>query len=83
MADRQPLATTTDTSTATALGMMDFFQQLKTFYKGHADVYAGSQQTSGSPTVSVPNVTTVLDNLTDGRTVLHIINHNYSAGIVA
>jgi hypothetical protein len=30
--------------------------------------------------VSVPNVTTNLTRLGDGRTVAHLINHNYSQG---
>lgn len=77
-----PLATTTDTNTATLLGMMDFFKQLKGYYKAHADAYLGSQEKAGTPAVSAPNVTTILDALPDGRTVLHIVNHNYSAGVV-
>ena len=32
-----PLATTTDTDTATALGMMDFFKQLRAYYGSHKD----------------------------------------------
>jgi hypothetical protein len=77
-----PLAVTSDTNTATFLGMMDFFKQLRDFYKGHADLYQRAQELSDVPTVSAPNVTTVLAKLPDGRIVLHIINHNYSAGVV-
>lgn len=78
-----PLAMNGETCTATAFGMMDFFKQLQAFYKGHADVYRGSVELSDVPAVSAPNVTTTLNALPDGRTVLHIINHSYSAGVVA
>ena len=77
-----PLATTSDTNTATALGMMDFFKQLRDYYKGHAALYKDAQEQSGAPTVSASNVTTVLTKLPDESTVVHVINHNYSAGVV-
>lgn len=77
-----PLEYTSDLRTATSLGMLDFFKQLKSFYKGHADVYQGAHELAAAPTVSAPGATTVLNALPDGRTVLHIINHAYSAGVI-
>jgi hypothetical protein len=77
-----PLSTTTDTNTATALGMMDFFKQLRGFYKAHADLYRGAQQLPDTSTVSAPSTSTSLVKLPDGRTVLHVVNHAYSAGVV-
>ena len=77
-----PLATTTDTNTATALGMMDFFKQQRDFYEGHVNLYRNSQELADVPTISVPNVTTVLNRLADGSTVLHLINHSYAGGVV-
>jgi hypothetical protein len=60
--------------------MMDFFKQLKTFDKSHADLYRGSQEVAAAPTVSASNVTMVLNKLPDGRTVLHIVNDARKSG---
>lgn len=81
-----PLATTTDANTATALGMMDFFKGLASFYKSHAVLYRGAQVLSDVPVVSAATTTNLLARLPDGGTVLHIINHAYGAagaGIVS
>lgn len=64
--------------TATQLGLMPLFASLAAFYEGHADLYHGTQDLSGVVTVSAANVTTNLTQLSDGRTVAHLINHNYS-----
>jgi hypothetical protein len=77
-----PLATTTDANTATALGMMDFFKELRAYYREHADLYRGAEVLPDQPTVSVPGVSAVLTRLPDGRSVLHLINHVYLGGIV-
>jgi hypothetical protein len=77
-----PLATTTDTNTATALGMMDFFKQLRAFYDAHAVLYRGGQDLQVTATVSSPKVTSGLAQLPDGRTVVHLVNHDYAAGVV-
>ena len=68
--------------TATQLGLMPFFEQTAAFYKmpAHAALYESAQNLTGSVTVSVPNVATNLTQLGDGRTVAHLINHNYSKG---
>jgi len=65
---------------ATQLGLMPLFESLNSFYQGHADLYHGTQDLSGTVTLSVPNVATNLTQLSDGRTVAHLINHNYSQG---
>lgn len=78
-----PLHLNTDQNTATSLGLMDLFKQLKAFYKGHADVYRGAEELSDTPTVSAPNTTAVLNKLPDGRRVLHVINHAYAGGVVS
>jgi hypothetical protein len=68
--------------TATQLGLMPFFDQTAAFYQApaHAALYQNAQSLSGTVSVSAANVTTNLTQLSDGRTVAHLINHNYSAG---
>jgi hypothetical protein len=77
-----PLATTTDSDTATALGMMDFFQTIRAFYEGHADLLIGAQDASFSPNVSASSVASHATVLPDGRTVVHLVNHNYDAAFL-
>jgi hypothetical protein len=64
--------------TATQLGLMPLFESLNSFYQSHASLYHGTQDLSGSITVSAPSIATNLTQLSDGRTVAHLINHNYS-----
>ncbi|MGP0018227.1 MAG: hypothetical protein ACLPHP_06640 [Candidatus Sulfotelmatobacter sp.] len=68
--------------TATQLGLMPLFEQTAAFYEmpAHAALYHGTQDLPGAVTVSVPNISTNLTQLSDGRTVAHLINHNYSQG---
>jgi hypothetical protein len=68
--------------TATQLGLMPYFDKTAAFYKmpGHAALYENAQNLTGAVTVSVPNIATNLTQLGDGRTVAHLINHNYSKG---
>jgi hypothetical protein len=66
--------------TATQLGLMPLFESLGTFYEVHSDLYHGTQDLPGTVTVSAPNIKTNLTQLSDGRTVAHLINHNYSQG---
>jgi hypothetical protein len=68
--------------TATQLGLMPFFDQTAAFYKlpAHAALYENAQNLMGIVNVSVANVATNLTGLSDGRTVAHLINHNYSKG---
>lgn len=77
-----PLATTTETNTATTLGMLGFFQQLRGFYESHASLFKGQVNAAGKPSVSAANVAAQLTTLPNGQTVLHLINHNYSAGVI-
>jgi len=68
--------------TATQLGLMPFFKQTAAFYQApaHAALYQDAQNRSGTVNVSAGNVSWNLTQLSDGRTVAHLINHNYSAG---
>ena len=75
-----PLKTTTGEPTAAQLGMMDFFGQLAAFYRAHADLYHGARDLSDPVTVSLPAIAAHLARLGDGRTVLHLINHQYAQG---
>jgi hypothetical protein len=71
--------------TATQLGLMPYFEQTSAFYKmpAHAALYESAQNLAGAVTVSAPNIATNLTQLGDGRTVAHLINHNYSKGFEA
>ena len=66
--------------TASRLGMMPLFQQLRDFYKAHANLYRGASDVGGTVTVSAANVVENLTQVSDGSTVLHLVNHNYSGG---
>ena len=68
--------------TAAQLGLMPLFEQTAAFYEApaHAALYHNAQDMPGTITVSAPSVTTNLTQLADGRTVAHLINHNYSQG---
>jgi hypothetical protein len=68
--------------TAQQLGLMPLFDQTAAFYEApaHAALYHGTQDLAGTVTVSVPSVTTNLTQLSDGRAVAHLINHNYEQG---
>jgi hypothetical protein len=61
---------------------MPLFDQTAAFYEApaHAALYHNTQDLTGAVTVSTPNVATNLTQLSDGRTVAHLINHNYSRG---
>lgn len=69
-------------ATATQLGLMPLFDQTSAFYKvpSHAALYESATNLSETVTVSAANVTANLTLLGDGRTVAHIINHNYAKG---
>jgi hypothetical protein len=74
-----PLATTTDKNTASFLGMMDFFQTMRGFYQAHADLFRGGHDSSVVPVVSATAVAAHLVTFDSGRSVLHLVNHNYAA----
>jgi hypothetical protein len=77
-----PLSTTTDTNTATALGMMDFFAQMRAFYEAHADLFRGAHDAAATATLTGSGLASHLATLDDGRAVLHIVNHNYASGFI-
>jgi hypothetical protein len=76
------LADTMGDPTATQLGLMSLFHQTAAFYKmpAHAALYHNTTDLPGRVTASVANISTNLTQLSDGRTVAHLINHNYSHG---
>ena len=76
------LADTMGDPTAVELGLMPLFKQTTAFYKmpAHAALYHGTTDLPGRVTASVANIGTNLTQLSDGRTVAHLINHNYSHG---
>ena len=76
------LADTVGDPTAAQLGLMPLFKQTTAFYKmpAHAALYHGTTDLPGRVTASVANIGTNLTQLSDGRTVAHLINHNYSHG---
>jgi hypothetical protein len=61
---------------------MPLFKQMTAFYKtpAHAVLYHNTRDLPGRVTASVANIGTNLTQLSDGRTVAHLINHNYSQG---
>lgn len=77
-----PLSTTTDTQTATALGMMDSFQALRTFYRSHADLFHGQEVTTAVQSSLASVGTRLVTQPQAGRFALYVINHDYSAGFV-
>ena len=76
------LADTMGDPTATQLGLMPLFEQMTAFYKmpAHAAIYHNTTDLPGRVTASVANIGANLTQLSDGRTVAHLINHNYSKG---
>jgi hypothetical protein len=71
--------------TATQLGLMPFFDKTAAFYEApaHAALYQDAQNLTGTVNVSAGNVSWNLTQLSDGRTIVHLINHNYTAGFQA
>jgi hypothetical protein len=76
------LADTVGDPTATQLGLMPLFDRTAAFYKmpAHAALYHNTTDLPGRVTASIANIGTNLTQLSDGRTVAHLINHNYSQG---
>jgi hypothetical protein len=62
--------------------MMDFFQSMRAFYQGHADLFRGGQDSTVVPVVTATGVSAHLVTLDSGRSVLHLVNHNYAAAFV-
>jgi len=76
------LADTMGDPTATQLGLMPLIHQTAAFYKmpAHAALYHNTTDLPERVTASVANLGANLTQLSDGRTVAHLINHNYSHG---
>jgi hypothetical protein len=71
--------------TATRLGLMPLFQSLATFYRAHADLYHGATASSGTATTSLASANVMIavnDQTAPRRRLVHLVNHDYAAGIV-
>jgi hypothetical protein len=78
------LADTMGDPTATQLRLMPLFEKTTTFYKllARAALFHHTRALPGRVTTSVANIGTNLTQLSDGRTVAHRINRNYSHGFL-
>ncbi len=74
------LADTIGDPTAQQLGLMPLFDQMAAFFKApaHASLYHNTTDLTGTVSVSASNITSNLTQLSDGRTIAHLVNHNYS-----
>jgi hypothetical protein len=79
------LLDTVGDATATEVGLMPLFERTSAFYKvpSHAALYESATNLSETVTVSAANVAANLTLLGDGRTVAHLVNHNYAKGFQA
>lgn len=75
---------TSDTTEATATqsGVLDFMTNYAQFYKINSGLFHGVSDTGLEPDVSMPQITaTMLDQASENRFLVHLINHNYNLGI--
>jgi hypothetical protein len=82
------LADTTGDPTATAAGLMPFFQSLSSFYRSHGSLYHGITPSSATVTTSLPSsvpapMLTVSDQAQPHRRIVHLVNHDYGASFNA
>lgn len=70
---------------ATQLGLIPTFKHLGAFLKepAHVPLFYEAQDLDGSVTATGTKVTTHLTQLRDGRTIAHLINHDYNRGFQA
>jgi len=68
--------------TATELGVIDFLSEYAGFYRQHRDLYRGAVPTDRVAQVSKPNVVaSISEQPTAQRWLVHLVNHDYDAGI--
>jgi hypothetical protein len=82
------LADTTGDPTASAAGLMPFFQSLESFYRSHATLYHGVTSSNVKVTTSLPTTVpapmlSVSDQAEPHQRIVHIVNHDYAAGLNA
>jgi len=68
--------------TAAQSGVLEFLKQYVTFYQENAAVYTASVPSDAAVALSVSNVAGSVST-GGGKTYLHLVNHNYSGGLVA
>jgi hypothetical protein len=70
---------------ATQLDLMPTFKHLGAFLKvpEHLPLFYEARDLDGTVMVSATKITTHLTQLRDGRTIAHLINHNYDRGFQA
>src|SRR5579871_268017 len=80
------LADTVGDPTATQLGLMPFFQGLTGFYRSHADLYhrvTSAPEAAVSVEMSLVSFSfAVGDQASPRRRLVHLVNHDYSGGLV-
>jgi hypothetical protein len=62
--------------------MIDFFQTMRAFYQAHAKLFRAGHDSAVAPVVTATGVATRLVTFDSGRSVLHLVNHNYAAAFV-
>jgi len=70
--------------TATELGLMPFFQGLAAYYRGHRTLYHGVTAAAASATTSLstPVMVAISDQAAPRRRLVHLVNHDYAAGLI-
>jgi hypothetical protein len=79
------LMDTVNDPTATQLGLMPFFQTLAAFYRTHANLYHGVAPSTAVVTTSLPSASVMVavsDQAEPKRRLVHLVNHDYAAGLV-
>ena len=77
------LSDTLGDPTATQLGIMPFFKSLSAFYRSHAGLYHHVTSSTDTVSVSLPSaMVSVADQAAPRRRLIHVVNHEYSAGLV-
>jgi hypothetical protein len=68
--------------TASDSGILDFLETYVQFYQANAAAYTGTAPTDAAVSTSAANVSASV-SAGGGKTYLHLVNHNYAAGLVA
>jgi hypothetical protein len=78
------LKDTVDTATAENTGMLGFFQTYSQFYKDHRNLFRANTVAAAAVSADASGVaTSLLVQQGSGARTVHLVNHNYNAGIVA
>jgi len=79
------LADTIGDPTATQLGILPFLQGLASFYRAHASLYHHvTPSVDVAVAAALPSaMLSVADQASPRRRIVHIVNHEYAAGVIA